>query len=537
MAITPNTDIRLLKTPFEIDNINQLTFSSLEAQTNYFANLPYISEDNCSYQRKDNIIRFPAHIDSIINYNYVMYKNENYTNKWFYAYITKMEYVNDNMTLISIETDVFQTWQFDITYKKMFVEREHVNNDTIGTHTIPENLNVGEVICEQETEDASYWNDTYYVAILSNYIIADNSTENSSDKGTQFAGSMVVHNNTVFGNQIFYFPIINTSSFTDIRYFILRTNVDGHIADIQNIFIVPNAVMPGGSSFTQHTASIKNHDFSWYTISQSLTPETFNTTITKRTSFTGFTPKNKKCFVYPYNYLFVTNNQGSNNIYKYENFDTSNCVFENQLALSIGISGRLVPKNYKGMTTNDDEALPLSKYPTCAWSSDAFINWLTQNSVNLVVNTTTSLIGAMDNITVNPTASVMTAFNTIGGLIDQFHRADLLPNIEGGQATGDVIWSASRNCFTFKEMRAKTEYLKAIDEYFSAFGYKVNSVKIPNITGRTNWNFVKTVNANIIGDIPQEDLQKLKDMLNTGVTFWHNPSTFLDYSQSNSIVT
>ena len=64
----------------------------------------------------------------------------------------------------------------------------------------------------------------------------------------------------------------------------------------------------------------------------------------------------------------------------------------------------------------------------------------------------------------------------------------------------------------------------------------INDVKIPNITGRTNWNFVKTVNCNITGDIPQEDVQTLKNMFDEGETFWHNPSTFLDYSQTNSIV-
>lgn len=149
MAVTPQTEIRLLNVPFEIDNKNQLTFSSLEEQTNYFINLPYIEYENTTYQRKENIIRFKEHIDNILNYNYVMYKNNNYSNKWFYAFITDMQYVNDNLTNISIETDVFQTWQFDIIYKKMFVEREHVSSDIIGEHTIPENLETGEYIIDE----------------------------------------------------------------------------------------------------------------------------------------------------------------------------------------------------------------------------------------------------------------------------------------------------------------------------------------------------------------------------------------------------
>lgn len=59
MAVTPNTNVKLLKVPLELDNKNQLTFSSKTAQYNYFNSLSSIDVINCSYQRKDNIIRFP----------------------------------------------------------------------------------------------------------------------------------------------------------------------------------------------------------------------------------------------------------------------------------------------------------------------------------------------------------------------------------------------------------------------------------------------------------------------------------------------
>lgn len=124
MAITPQTELKLLKVPILIDNKNQITFASKEAQYNYFNSLPKIEEDNFSYQRHNSVIRFPAHIDSIIEYNYCMYQNENYSNKWFYAFITNMTYVNDGMTEISITTDVFQTWQFDIIWKKVLLKEK-----------------------------------------------------------------------------------------------------------------------------------------------------------------------------------------------------------------------------------------------------------------------------------------------------------------------------------------------------------------------------------------------------------------------------
>ena len=85
-------------------------------------------------------------------------------------------------------------------------------------------------------------------------------------------------------------------------------------------------------------------------------------------------------------------------------------------------------------------------------------------------------------------------------------------------------------------MSIKQEYAKVIDTFFDMFGYKVNIVKLPNLTGRTNWNYVKTIGANIEGDIPENDLNEIKTIFNNGVTLWHNPSTYLDYSQSNNIL-
>ena len=86
------------------------------------------------YATGDNL-RF----EDLLGYNYCMYKNDSYKDKWFYAFITDIKYVNDGMSEVTIETDTFQTWQFDIVYMNSFIEREHVGDDTIGLHTLPEN--------------------------------------------------------------------------------------------------------------------------------------------------------------------------------------------------------------------------------------------------------------------------------------------------------------------------------------------------------------------------------------------------------------
>ena len=505
------------------------------------------SANNYSFLRPTGNILVDIPYSQCIQSNYMAFQNPDYSNKWFFAFIDDIIYKGDKNCEIQFTIDSWSTW-FDKWSKKIcYIDRQHTNNDTIGLHTVPENLDVGEVIQESVTEDASYGNEYgYWIAIASNWKIKDNSTGDEildSDKGTQYSG-VTVYDNVVFGSLLFLIQINDETSFEDLYLFISRTNMDGHIQDIENIFIVPDiAITP--SALTSHTAKLgQNLEFTFFTMDYDMQPAKFNTPITKISSFRDYTPKNNKCFVYPYNYILVSNNQGSQNIYKYENFSTSNCIFENQFSISIGGSGRLVPKNYKGMETNDDEALPLGKYPTCSWSSDAFTNWLTQNSVNMAVSLgltagaiagTIATGGATLPIAIGTTTTVA---GSIGSSIGQFHQSKLLPNISGGQATGDIIWSVNRNLFTIRQMRCKTEYIKIIDDYFSRFGYAVKRLELPNINGRRYWNFIQIGQSEEIGygDVPSKYMDIINNACRRGVTIWHNHENIGNYSLNNTII-
>ena len=107
-----------------MDNNHQLTFANKQAQYNYFNGLPSRTlDDDFTYIRETAVIRIDADIDEIRQYNYLMYQNEAYSNKWFYAFIVDMEYLNDSCTAVMIKLDTWQTWQFDLTLRKCFVER------------------------------------------------------------------------------------------------------------------------------------------------------------------------------------------------------------------------------------------------------------------------------------------------------------------------------------------------------------------------------------------------------------------------------
>lgn len=543
-----NSKILLVKN-IHIDRqyTNVLSYSEAQMLELCQANL-VAQADNYSFLRPTGSIMAGFTYAQCLQANYIAFQNPDYSNKWFFAWIDDVIYKGDKNTEITFTVDAWSTW-FDKWQKKScFINRQHTNNDTIGLHTIPENLDVGEVIQESITEDLAYGNDFgYWIAVASNWTIKDGSSGAEaleSNKGTQFAG-ITVYDNTVFGTQLFFFHITELSSFKDLVLLLIRTNVDKHIEDVQNIFILPDvAIEP--SKLIQHTAKVISDEntFSFYTMSYDMSPKKFNTEIDKITSFSDYTPKNNKCFVYPYNYLFVSNNQGSNNIYKYEDFNTEKCIFENQFSIAIGGSGRIVPKNYKGMATNDDEALALGKYPTCAWSSDAFTNWLTQNSVNMAVSlgltagAVATTIATVGTTVPALTGAVMSVAGNIGNQIGQFYQASLLPNINGGQANGDVIWTCNRNMFTFRQMRVKTEYLKIIDDYFTRFGYAVKSLAMPNINGRKYWNYVEIGASEEIGygEVPSKYMDTINNACRRGVTIWHNHANVGNYSLNNTIV-
>lgn len=127
MVFNPDTEIKLVRCPLSLDNKNQLTFENKQKQFEYFNSLPSLVITGCTYQRKNGTIRIPRKFEQIMTYDYVMYKNTHYMDKWFYAFITDLHYVNDYLSEINIATDVWQTWQFDLHFKQSFVEREMIN--------------------------------------------------------------------------------------------------------------------------------------------------------------------------------------------------------------------------------------------------------------------------------------------------------------------------------------------------------------------------------------------------------------------------
>ena len=550
MAVTPDTEIRLIKSNLDLDENNQINFSNATAQYNYFNSLTHTSITGASYQRKDNYIRYPAHIDSIIEYNYCMYKNTHYKNKWFYAYITRMEYENDNCTRIYIKTDVFQTWQFDLTYKRSFVEREHVNSDTIGEHTIPEGLETGEYIVNSNPTYIAHYSssgtdnagsDSYVCVAVTDF-----------PTSTPLSDTVTKCVNGIFNGCIYLVATGSTSSdvATSLNNYFKWYADAGKLDYIQSVFMIPKTLLYFNNTTQINIITVGGHAYSYVKPSDGSYRFIDDVTISINTTINGYTPKNKKLFTREYNNILVSNQAGTDVVMAYEDFTSHTPKFTAVGAISPGCSVKLVPLNYKLIADSAtskrcyDFGIVGPKYPVCSWVGDTYTNWLTQNSVNntfnMIAGATGIAVGATMLATgagaVAGTGALVGGITTVSNTLTQVYQHSVAPDqTVGNISAGDVTWSDGKALFTIYQMCIRQEYAKIIDNFFSMYGYKVNTLKVPNITGRTNWNYVKLINPNIEAYIPQEDLQEIKRMFSNGITIWHNTSTFLDYSQSNNI--
>lgn len=513
------TKVYLMNTPLEKDYAHTMYFGSAAEQQAYFQKRikTATTYTDFSYQRKDSVIRVPTHIDTLYNakVNYCMYQNPQYSNKWFYAFITDMEYIDDGRTNVYIKTDCIQTWMFDISVKHSFVEREHATSDTVGANTIDEGLEIGEYVCDQLIKDSNLTDCNYIISV----------TEWSHNADKPLAVSM--------GGIFYAGGAYICESMTEVVNIVQLFSTAGKADAITAVYMVPKKIV-------NHTGDTLQYE-------GNLEPTEYTQTVAKPTTINGYTPRNKKLLTHPYTYLVCSNNAGSSNIYKYELFSGSSCEFQVKGAPVVGGSIKTTPKAYKGIATNPDEGIMCGKFPTLSWSADLFTNWLTQNSVNIAIGVASGALQVVGGVaTMLATggagaaiggASAVSGVQGIVSTLAQVHQQEFTPNAARGNTNGGDINAASKeNTFYYYKMSIKAEYARVIDEFFDMFGYKCNRVKIPAKNHRESYWYTKTIDANILGGIPQDDLQTIKDCYNRGITFWKTEEYFRNYSVSNKIV-
>lgn len=210
-------------------------------------------------------------------------------------------------------------------------------------------------------------------------------------------------------------------------------------------------------------------------------------------------------------------------------------------------------------------------YPQCAWSYNGYDSWLAQNSgaigaalltgalmvapaagglaagaaalggtaatAGLVAGgaATVGEVAALGGVTASTAGMALMGgtqlASTAGKLIDASRQSSSVRSASSNVALHGIGYGV----FSVMRMSVRAQIAKRIDDFFDVFGYSTQEVKVPNITGRTSWNYVKCRDAAFEGTAPAKDTALINARLNAGVTFWHTDDIG-NYALDNSIV-
>lgn len=592
MTFTPNSKVRLCSVPFS-DYTNVLSFGTDdEARANYFTSkvvYDLTSTDGYSYVKGSGAIRINKNKESLYNVNYMMYRNDNFGSKWFYAFVDSLEYINANVTELRFSIDVWQTWESTLNFHESFIVRQHIpkSEDTIGANLQPEGFtNLRYVEEKSQRYDLGEKGLIFIVACVTYW------------NGTDFAKQCKTKSIDGVYSGLYYVPFYSSNSLVSFVNKYLVSEAE-HSKEIIAIYAVPKEFIgenntnfnegvplgysPNSASTDSYTwESLPYHDGTNKLTRINLQPDSGATP-------NYVTPNNKKLLTFPFTKIVLTNNNGSSVTYRQEFFDNIDeyttgdkmafVIKATPLAPACAIC---YPYNYR--LGDETEGLILNGYPQCSWVSNTYQQWLALNQntlkyqqltpiinsgVNNFNNMVSSLTGGASNYSgagtqMDNARTAQGQFNLIGGAIGNRIASlgtQLNNTVNNIVSTGEQIWSfyakkadmelqpnqsngsynssnimlaINKLCFTICYYRLSYEQFKQIDNYFDKFGYAINDFKPVNYHNRSNFDYIETSQVVIDGDVPEDDMNVIKNIFNSGVRIWHNTKNFLNFNVANN---
>lgn len=572
---TSGTDIRLLSgVQFSNDYKNTRWFDTKSEQTTHFLARPRIQTiAQVNFQRINGKHFFAsnASIDELWGANYFMFRNSAYSDKWFYAFVTELEYVRKNLTHVHFEIDVLQTWMFDMNFRTSYVIREHCDlykpDGTPYINTVDEGLNYGTEYDVVSAEHFNPPNDLYYLVIVTKSLLHNEGDAKTNDIKSSIVGvpqplCYYIHPIRKDGtspNVSIGGSTINLTSMTDLLSNIYSQ--DDAVNNIVSLYITEHIgyTPQGGSGFTFDANMFSkamiadgenmNIDTIYVKEMKDFEPHIINC----GEKYSGFKMvKESKLLMYPYCVTILQDFKGNQFEIKNEYLDSAN--------LNVSVRGSLGTSNkvaytvsaystgQSGLSSNEKMTINLASgfinsnpqdIPIITDMLSAFL----QGNRNSIENQQNSIMwnGVMG--AVGGAVSGVASGGAIGGAIGattgivsgvgntvlqlqgiQAKQADINntpPQLS--QMGGNIAFDFGNDYtgFYVVKKQIKNEYIKKLSDFFMMYGYKVNEVKIPNFHTRKSFNFIQTSSCNITGNFNNDDLVKLKSVFDNGITLWH----------------
>lgn len=561
MYIAPDTNLIFIKNcPLASNLEHTILFESAGAQQAYFAGLSSQTVDRYSFQRATiGVVRVGISWNDCIGFNYMAFQNHAHGDKWFYAFITNYEYVNEGMTAVFFQIDVLQTYMFDWVLGSCLVERETTPTDEPGDYLLPEPIYVGETKPVASTS----WRSIIDWIVGATFDITQDGFPDLTSPVQYTAGQLREY-------QVYGCSRGGLGWAGKLSQVVTAGKTNG----IRWVFPYPRDLILKGSDTD-----------TYYVASENIITKTISGRPTK---LGEYEPKNKKLLTYPYCYLCAVTTDGKVGQYRYEYFTNPDSIkFQIYGALSPQSSIAAAPYDYwnSNKPVNYDVQTVLGGLPIGGFNYDVYSTWFALNKNTINSNMFWSALnavrgggsavaeygagvqeieqnyrelrsaGEVASYAAGADALRNAALGSAGAglalqvasvglsLAETFQRkyakeADMqaMPNEVALQAgTGDLQLAQIDYGIDFNTMCILPQFAKVADDYFSRFGYKVMETKTPTLNNRPVWDFIKTLDTDIGGNVPAVALQEIRSAFSRGVTFWHNAATFGDYSQDNTV--
>ena len=518
MIIVPDSVVEFYHgVPLDNTYEHTVLFSDVSAQNNYFhGNINILSKRvnrNTYFRVERGVMRVEATAKELYNCNYLAFQNSSFAEKWFYAFVTNVEYVNNSTVDVSFELDVMQTYMFDYIPKESFVLREHVVNDTVGANLLSEPVEIGELTASSIVQSPYFgrWD----------LLIGHAFYENKESK----PGG--IFHNMLTGLDYGVIPV-STTTIDELKTFLKTVNDADKQSSVVSMTIVPDAFIGDASDVV-----------------------TKEDVIGKPTSLHGYVPRNKKLLTYPYNSL-VVHAGAESKVYKFEQFNTNECDFTLAGCYNGNPEISITPKSYQtnpnagsGISHhgyNVNHQVVLSNFPMVGWAYDTFRSWLAQKGPSMalssLIGATTAIAGVGASMMMgNPLPAMMGALAGAGSIsknVMEYSTAEATQGTEvRGSSSGGVNTATGDYAVYYETLQMRPQYARIADDYLDKYGYNCKELKVPNRNSRPHWNYVKTAGFNCVGNVPQKYLKKICNIYDSGITFWKSPSEVGNYSLNN----
>lgn len=592
------TSLALCSVQWDNRYIDVPHFTTGTSQYNYFADKGSFFDIDDEFRFIDGacinaVVRVNARPERVQGYNYCIYNNNDSAGFGrVYCFITEAKSINYEVTELSLEVDLIQTYMFRYQLGYSTTERRMVTTDNRYHWGIPEQIeNIANYVTSggsMLTRDGTY----PYICVREVIDYTDSISEWDIERlnRTDMGSASVPYSFIICETDSEVANIIRShQKSADEQHGIgIEFNMDnfisiGHVS--KSLFNIPHVIIDDSVAQTYrldrryiyggHSQPYTLHSFSSYVgnvgVVKRITKMSWLQDSPHTPSQYGvYYPDNKKLLSDEFCTLEIEN-IGTKSVINLDDFSSNTIDFDVSFSFTDTFHMYLSPLNsgIRGANVTDYNAyidIPIAF--TLPITTNDYYTWLNAHNVELQTKS--------ENINIGVAMGLITAIGSVA-LASSTGGTSLLGLGTGASAVTQGILSHREMSKEIDAMKSQNSYtergaigdsflllgnnkssrwnfkqidprrVKVIDHFLSRNGYRMEAYEIPNIFVRQNWNYIKTRNCNILpqgGDsdtFMTNDIKlKIQAIYDTGIRFWNDPDYIGNYSHyeyNNPVIT